>query len=88
MMAHTVARCDSHMEERGMSDVTTLAEVEPLVSANELEAKGLLKKSSAYRLARQGVIPSYMVGPSQTGVRFRVSEVLGALRRPAKATTL
>jgi hypothetical protein len=57
--------------------------IEPLVSANELEAHGVLRKSSAYRLAKRGLIPSYMVGPSQTGVRFRVSEVLSALRRPA-----
>lgn len=62
--------------------------IEPLLSASDLEEKGLLRKSSAYRLARQGIIPSYMVGPSQTGVRFRVSEVLEALRRPTKATTL
>jgi hypothetical protein len=67
-----------------MSDSTVLAQVEPLVSASDLEAKGLLRKSSTYRLARQGIIPSYMVGPSQTGVRFRVSEVLEALRRPVR----
>jgi hypothetical protein len=61
---------------------STCVEVEPLVDATELEAKGVLRKSSAYRLAKTGAIPSYMVGPAQTGVRFRVSEVLAALRRP------
>jgi hypothetical protein len=62
----------------------TTAIVEPLVTAHELEKARILTKSSAYKLARTGLIPSYMTGPAQTGVRFRVSEVLSALRRPAK----
>lgn len=56
---------------------------EPLETAAELERAGILKRSGAYRLAKTGLIPSYMVGPKQTGVRFRRSEVLEALRRPA-----
>ncbi len=58
---------------------------EPLETAGQLERAGILHKSSAYKLAKQGVIPSYLVGPKQTGVRFRRSEVLAALRRPVKA---
>jgi hypothetical protein len=55
---------------------------EPLETATELERAGIVKKGSAYKLAKQGIIPSYLVGPKQTGVRFRRTEVLDALRRP------
>jgi len=58
---------------------------EPLESATDLERAGIIKKGCAYRLAKQGVIPYYLVGPKQTGLRFRRSEVLESLRRPAKA---
>ncbi len=67
-----------------MADSSTLSELEPLVSARELDAKGILRRGSAYHLSRRGVIPSYLVGANRTGVRFRVSEVLEALRRPVK----
>jgi hypothetical protein len=60
---------------------------EPLESATDLERAGIVKRASAYKLAKAGVIPSYLVGPKQTGVRFRRSEVLAALRRPAVADT-
>lgn len=53
-----------------------------LVKASALEAAHGLPKGSIYRLARQGVIPSYRVGPKLSGVRFVVEEVLDALRRP------
>lgn len=56
---------------------------EPLETAAELERAGILKRSSIYRLAKARLIPFFMVGPKQTGVRFRRSEVLAALRRPA-----
>jgi hypothetical protein len=58
------------------------AESEPLETATELELAGIVKRGSAYKLAKLGIIPSYLVGPKQTGVRFRRSEVLAALRRP------
>ena len=58
---------------------------EPLESATDLDRARILKKSAAYKLAALGIIPCYMVGPKQTGVRFRRSEVLAALRRPALA---
>lgn len=60
--------------------------IEPLETATELEQAGIVKRGSAYKLAKAGVIPSYLVGPKQTGVRFRRSEVLAALRRPAVST--
>lgn len=56
---------------------------EPLETATELDRAGIIKRACAYKLAALGVIPCYMVGPKQTGVRFRRSEVLAALRRPA-----
>ena len=65
-----------------MHQHSTVFEIEPLLTANELEAKGILRRTTAYRLAKSGSIPSYIVGPARTGVRFRVSEVLAALRRP------
>ena len=58
---------------------------EPLETATELARAGIIKKGSAYKQAKLGIIPSYLVGPKQTGVRFRRSEVLAALRRPASA---
>lgn len=58
---------------------------EPLETATELDRAGIIKRACAYKLAALGVIPCYMVGPKQTGVRFRRSEVLAALRRPVRA---
>ncbi len=55
---------------------------EPLVSARTLEEKQILPKGSAYRLAKQGIIPCFSVGAKGRGVRFRISEVVNALRRP------
>lgn len=55
---------------------------EPLVSARILEEKQILPKGSAYRLAKQGLIPCFSVGAKKRGVRFRISEVVTALRRP------
>ena len=52
-----------------------------LVSAVVLEQRGILTKGTAYRMAKAGQIPSYVIGTR--GVRFRVEEVLAALRRPA-----
>ena len=53
-----------------------------LVSAKELEVRGILSKATAYKMARAGQIPSYAIGVEKRGVRFRIDEVLGALRRP------
>ena len=54
-----------------------------LVSAAVLEQRGILRRGTAFRMAKQGLIPSYFCGTSKRGVRFRVDEVLIALRRPA-----
>ena len=67
-----------------MKQESPTLEVEPLITASFLDRKGVLRKSAAYRLAQRGAIPSYMVGEGQTGVRFRLSEVLNALRRQVK----
>jgi hypothetical protein len=60
---------------------------EPLVSARTLEEKQILPKGSAYKLAKQGLIPCFSVGAKGRGVRFRISEVVEALRRPAFSAT-
>ena len=54
---------------------------EPLVTARALEEKGILPKGSAYKLAKQGLIPCFTVGAKRRGVRFRISEVVEALRK-------
>lgn len=56
-----------------------------LVSAAVLEKRGILRKGTAYRMAKAGQIPSYVAGMKMRGVRFRVEEVLAALRRPVTA---
>jgi hypothetical protein len=59
-----------------------------LVTASELEAQGVLQKATAYRMAKAGKIPSYVVGEKQGGIRFVVPEVLAALRRPVQREAL
>jgi hypothetical protein len=54
--------------------------IEELVSASELDERHILSKSTAFKMAKLKLIPSYRVGCKQRGVRFRVSEVLAALR--------
>jgi Helix-turn-helix domain len=55
-----------------------------LVTANDLDRGGIIRKGTAYRMAAQGKLPHYVVGCSGRSIRFRVDEVLHALRRPAK----
>lgn len=55
---------------------------EPLEKASAFKGDGL-SPGSLYKMAKRNLIPYYRVGPKQTGVRFRRSEVLAALRRPA-----
>ena len=57
---------------------------EPLVKATILKRDYDLPTGSIYRLAKEGKIPFYRVGPKQTGIRFIASEVLDALRRPVQ----
>jgi hypothetical protein len=56
---------------------------EPLVTAQELEVRGILRKGTAYKMVAAGKLTHYVVGNSGGGIRFRVDEVLAALRRPA-----
>ena len=53
-----------------------------LVTAAELEQRGILKKSTAYRMAKLKLIPCAYVGVRRRGVRFSPAEVLQALRQP------
>lgn len=53
-----------------------------LVSAGILEQRGILPKGTAYKMAKAGQLPCYVVGTKGRGLRFRVEEVLAALRRP------
>jgi hypothetical protein len=55
-----------------------------LVTAAGLEERGILKRGTAYRMGKLGLIPCSYVGPKRKGVRFNVDEVLKALRRPAE----
>ena len=54
-----------------------------LVTAQELEARGVMKKGTAYRMAAAGRLTHYKIGCLGTGIRFRVDEVLAALWQPA-----
>ena len=56
-----------------------------LVTANDLEKLGIMPKGTAYRMAAGGMLPHYIVGCRGRGIRFKVDEVLAALRRPALA---
>jgi excisionase family DNA binding protein len=60
--------------KRAVADLTL---VDAATAAHELG----MNKSSLYRLARAGRIPSYRVGPKLGGVRFSVTEVKEALKR-------
>lgn len=53
-----------------------------LVTAAGLEDRGILPRATAYKMARAGQIPAYAIGAKGRGVRFRIEEVLAALRRP------
>lgn len=55
-----------------------------LVTAQDLERIGVMRKGTAYRMAADGKLPHYIVGCRGRGIRFRVEEVLSALRRPAE----
>lgn len=56
--------------------------MDELVSATVLEQQGILRKGTAFRMAKAGLIPSYFCGAAKRGVRFKIDEVLAALRRP------
>ena len=54
-----------------------------LVTAAALQERGILKKGTAYRMAKLKLIPCSYVGPKRRGIRFSPTEVLAALRQPA-----
>lgn len=56
-----------------------------LVTAQDLERIGVMRKGTAYRMAADGKLPHYSVGCRGRGIRFKVSEVLEALKRPVTA---
>lgn len=58
-----------------------------LVTVVELEKLGIVKKGTAYRMAKAGKLPCYSMGSKGRGIRFKVGEVLAALRRPALSET-
>lgn len=55
----------------------------PLVKAEVVSEQLDMTRSQVYRLAKNGVIPSYLVGARRGGVRFDLEEVKAALRRSA-----
>jgi hypothetical protein len=60
-----------------------MSDEDALVTAAGLEERGILKKGTAYRMAKLKLIPCSYVGPKREGIRFSPPEVLAALRRPA-----
>ena len=55
-----------------------------LVSADRCSRALGITTGCLYRMAREGLVPSYRVGSRQHGVRFDLDEVLAALRRDAQ----
>lgn len=55
-----------------------------LVTAAVLEERGILKRGTAYRMAKRGLIPFSKVGAHRGGIRFSPIAVLEALRQPAQ----
>ena len=70
----------TYMEQRNDTGVETMSE-QCLVDAAEAARQLGIAKSSLYRMAATGVVPSYAVGPRLRGRRFDVQEVRAALRR-------
>jgi len=58
--------------------------VDSLVNAATIAAKLGQAKSSIYRLAQAGLIPSYAAGPCLRGKRFDIVEVRDALKALAQ----
>ena len=53
-----------------------------LVTAAVLEERGILKRGTAYKMCRAKKLVCYRTGVAGRGIRFRVDEVLAALRCP------
>ena len=55
-----------------------------LVSADRCSRALGITAGCLYRMAREGLVPSYRIGSRQRGVRFDLDEVRAALRRDAQ----
>lgn len=62
--------------------VVVLAEPGKLATAEAIEHTINLKRSALYRLSRQGRVTTYRTG-KRGGLRFMLTEVLDAIRKPA-----
>jgi hypothetical protein len=58
---------------------------ELLVTAKEASRAVGMSAHSLYHLARARRVPSYAAGPKLSGIRFSISELREALRRPARS---
>lgn len=58
---------------------------ETLLRASDLARRLSCGKSTVYKLAKEGQIPTVKIG--RTGVRFDLGSVLDALQRPACSTS-
>ena len=61
-------------------------DTDTLVDATTVAAHLGQAKSSIYRMAKLGLIPSYAAGPRLRGRRFDLAEVRAALRALAQQT--
>jgi excisionase family DNA binding protein len=55
-----------------------------LVTARQLETLLGVKKNTIYKMRKAGKLTFYRVGTAGGGIRFRVEEILAALRQPAR----
>ena len=56
-----------------------------LVTAMQLEEMGVMKKSTAYKMAKLKILAHYRTGCVGGGIRFKLDEVLAAMK--VSATT-
>ena len=57
-----------------------------LVMARPAARAAAMGTGSLYRMAREGLVPFYRIGPKGKGIRFCLPELLAALRRPVVAS--
>ncbi len=69
----------------GSAHVRPPANADPLVDAATVAAALGQAKSSIYRLAKSGAIPSYAAGPRLRGRRFDLAEVKATLKALAQS---
>lgn len=65
---------------------TARAPEEPLVTASQVDEQLKIPASTLGRMRRAGLLQAYYVGATSSGVRYRISEILDAIRtRPTTA---